>query len=118
MHRVQQSMAVRVLNDGGIERSSLPLLEFDLTELWERQTERTLTHSRYEQIGQLSGAIAQQAEKVIRNLTPAQQEVARHILSRLDPLADEGGEHTHQPVPLGARYREQPLNKAARPKVL
>jgi hypothetical protein len=43
-----------------------------LTELWGRQTEHTLTHSRYEQIGQLAGAIAQRAEKVIRSLSPLQ----------------------------------------------
>ena len=82
------------------------------------QTERTLTHSRYEKIGQLSGAIAQQAEKVIRRLTPPQQEVARHIIARLVRFADEGAEHTRQRIPLAALYSEELLNKDAGRKVL
>jgi hypothetical protein len=100
--RFEEGLAERILNDAGVEPSTLPLLEFALTELWGRQTERTLTHSRYEQIGQLAGAIAQRAEKVIRSLSPLQQEVARHILTRLVRLADEDGEHTRRRIPLAA----------------
>jgi hypothetical protein len=43
----------------------LPLLEFALSELWARQVDKTLTHSAYERIGQLSGAIANRAESFI-----------------------------------------------------
>jgi tetratricopeptide (TPR) repeat protein len=116
--RFEEGLAERILNEAGVEASTLPLLEFALTELWGRQTERTLTHSRYEQIGQLSGAIAQRAEKVVRSLTPPQQEVARHILTRLVRLADEGGEHTRQRIPLAALYSEDLLNKDSGRKVL
>ena len=116
--RFEEGLAERILNDAGVEPSTLPVLEFALTELWGRQTERTLTHSGYEQIGQLSGAIARQAEKVIRSLTPPQQEVARHILARLVRLADEGAEHTRQRIPLAALYSEELLNKDAGRKVL
>ena len=66
----------------------------------------------------MSGAIAQQAEKVIRSLTPPEQEVARHILTRLVRLADEGGEHTRKRIPLAALYSEELLNKDAGRKVL
>jgi tetratricopeptide (TPR) repeat protein len=66
----------------------------------------------------LSGAIAQQAEKVIRSLIPLQQEVDRRILTRLVRLADEGGEHTRQRIPLAALYGEGLLNKDAGRKVL
>jgi tetratricopeptide (TPR) repeat protein len=114
----EEGLAERILNDAGVEPSTLPLLEFALTELWRRQTECTLTHSRYEQIGQLSGAIAQRAEKVIRSLTPPQQEVARHILTRLVRLAEEGTEHTRQRVASAALYSEELLNKDASRQVL
>jgi tetratricopeptide (TPR) repeat protein len=116
--RFDEGLAERILNDAGVEPSSLPLLEFALSELWSRQNERTLTHSAYEQIGQLSGAIAQRAEKVFRNLTPAQQDVARHILTRLVHLADEGVEHTRQRIPLPALYSEELLNRDSGRKVL
>jgi tetratricopeptide (TPR) repeat protein len=66
----------------------------------------------------LSGAIAHQAEKVIRSLGPPQQEVARHILTRLVRSADETGEHTGQRIPLAALYGEELLNKDAGRKVL
>ena len=116
--RFEEGLAERILNDAGVETSTLPLLEFALAELWERQTEGTLTHAGYERIGQLSGAIAHQAEKVIRGLGPHQQEVARHILARLVRLADESGEHTRQRIPLAALYSEELLNKDAGRKVL
>jgi tetratricopeptide (TPR) repeat protein len=116
--RFEEGLAERILNDAGVEPSSLPLLEFALAELWERQTEGTLTHAGYERIGQLSGAIAHQAEKVIRSLGPPQQEVARHILARLVRLADELGEHTRQRIPVAALYSEELLNKDAGRKVL
>src|SRR5260221_1255155 len=116
--RFEEGLAERILNDAGVEPSTLPLLEFALAELWERQTEGTLTHAGYERIGQLSGAIAHQAEKVIRGLGPSQQEVARHILARLVRLADGSGEHTRQRIPLAALYSEEILNKDAGRKVL
>ena len=116
--RFEAGLAERILNDAGVEPSTLPLLEFALTELWGRQAERMLTHSAYEHIGQLSGAISQRAEKMIRGLSPLQQEVARHILTRLVRLADEGGEHTRQRIPLATLYSEELLNKDAGRKVL
>jgi tetratricopeptide (TPR) repeat protein len=116
--RFEEGLTERILNDAGVETSTLPLLEFALAELWERQTEGMLTHAGYERIGQLSGAIAHQAEKVIRSLGPSQQEVARHIFARLVRLADESGEHTRQRVPLAGLYSEDLLNKDAGRKVL
>jgi hypothetical protein len=116
--RFEEGLAERILNDAGLEPSALPLLEFALSELWSRQSDRTLTHSAYEQIGQLSGAIAQRAEKVFRSLSLAQQEVARHILSRLVHLADKGSEHTRQRVRLAALYSDEHLNTDAGRKVL
>jgi tetratricopeptide (TPR) repeat protein len=120
LHRVrfEEGLAERILTDAGAEPGTLPLLEFALTELWSRQGERTLTHSVYEQIGQLSGAIAQRGENAFRGLSPVQQEVARHILTRLVHIADEDGEHTRQRIPLGALYGEELLNKDAGRKVL
>jgi tetratricopeptide (TPR) repeat protein/transcriptional regulator with XRE-family HTH domain len=116
--RFEDGLAERILNDAGAESSSLPLLEFALAELWDRQSERTLSHSAYERIGELSGAIAQRAEKVFRGLTPTEQEVARHILTRLVHLAEEGGEHTRQRIPLAALYSEELLDKDASHRVL
>lgn len=114
----EEGLAERILNDAGAESGALPLLEFALAELWNCQDAGRLTHSAYQRIGQSSGAIAQRAEKVFRGLTPTEQEVARHILTRLVHLAEEGGEHTRQRIPLKALYSDELLNKDAGRKVL
>jgi tetratricopeptide (TPR) repeat protein len=109
----EEGLAERILNDAGKEPGSLPLLQFTLAELWERQTGRALAHTAYEQIGQLSGAIANRAETVYRSLTPRQQEAAQHILTRLVRLADEGGEDTRHRVHVAALYGQEQLNTDA-----
>lgn len=116
--RFEDGLAERILNDAGAEPGTLPLLEFALTEMWSRQAGRTLTHSAYERIGQLSGAIAHRAEKIYRSLTTLQQEAARQILTRLVRLADEGGEDTRQRIPLSALYSEDLLNSDSGRRVL
>jgi transcriptional regulator with XRE-family HTH domain/tetratricopeptide (TPR) repeat protein len=114
----EDGLAERVLNDAGAEPGVLPLLEFALTELWGRQVDQMLTHSAYERIGQLAGAIAHRAEKVYRSFASLQQEAAHHILTRLVRLAEEGGEDTRHRIPLSALFSEDLLNSDAGRKVL
>ncbi|HEX4229263.1 MAG TPA: helix-turn-helix transcriptional regulator [Bryobacteraceae bacterium] len=116
--KFEDGLVERILNDAGAEPGALPLLEFALTELWSRQADRTLTHAAYERIGQLAGAIAHRAEKVYRSLSGQEQEAARHILTRLVRLADEGGEDTRQRIALSALYSEDLLNSDSGRKVL
>lgn len=116
--KFEEGLAERILTDVGAEPGTLPLLEFALTELWGHQNQRTLTHSAYERIGQLSGAIAHRAEKVYRSLSALEQEAARHILTRLVRLADEGGEDTRQRIPFSALYSEDLLNTDSGRRVL
>jgi hypothetical protein len=61
--RFEDGLVDRILGDAGAEPGILPLLEFALTELWSRQVDQMLTHSAYDRIGQLPGAIAHRAEK-------------------------------------------------------
>lgn len=89
----EDKLVERILDDAGNEPGNLPLLEFSLMLMWQRQTNRTLTHAVYEDIGELVGAIARRAETEYQNLTPVQQQAARHVLSRLVRVArpDEEG---------------------------
>lgn len=73
----------RLLDDVGQEDGSLPLLEFALTELWQRRQQQTLTHVAYEEIGQLKGALGSYAEDVYQALSPANQEAARRLFVQL-----------------------------------
>ena len=54
----------RLLDDVGDEPGNLPLLEFALTELWERREGRRLTNAAYEALGRVAGAIGRRAEAV------------------------------------------------------
>jgi hypothetical protein len=82
--RYEAGLVERILGDVGEAPGSLPLLEFALTLLWERQDRGTLTHSAYERLGGVSGALASYAERVyVDQLLPEDQEEARRLLIQL-----------------------------------
>jgi hypothetical protein len=79
----EDGLVTRLLNDVGQEEGSLPLLEFALTELWERRHDGKLTHAAYDQIGGVTGALSEHADTVFRRLEPSEQEQVRHIFIQL-----------------------------------
>ncbi len=98
----EAGLVERILGDVGEEPGSLPLLEFALTLLWERQDRGKLTHAAYEQLGGVSGALASYAERVyVDQLLPEDQEEARRLLIQLVRPSEVG-----QPVRRVARRPE------------
>jgi formylglycine-generating enzyme required for sulfatase activity len=93
----------RILDDVVSEPGHLPLLEFALTELWERCQGRVMTHSDYDAIGEVEGALTRRADDEFAKLPPAQQKTARRILTQLVSVArpEEGGEDTRKRLGLG-----------------
>jgi WD40 repeat protein len=82
--RFEAGLVERILDDVGEEPGNLPLLEFALTLLWDRQEHRTLTHAGYETLGGVDGAIARYAEQVyLEDLSTADREAARRLLVQL-----------------------------------
>lgn len=74
----------RILDDAGDEPGQLPLVEFALTLLWERQSGGVLGHDAYQEIGGVTGALAAYAEQVWNEqLSPADHPHARSLLLRL-----------------------------------
>ncbi|MCB0197767.1 MAG: PD40 domain-containing protein, partial [Anaerolineae bacterium] len=73
----------RILDDVGEEPGNLPLLEFALTALWDRQASRQLTHAGYETVNGVKGALTRHADTVFAKLTPAEQETARRLFTQL-----------------------------------
>ncbi len=65
--KLEEGLAERILQDLGQEPGALPLLEFALTQLWERQQYRQLTHAAYEAIGGVTQASGPSCR---RNLDP------------------------------------------------
>lgn len=90
---LDEGLVERILDDVGSAPGNLPLLEFALTLLWERQSSGRLTHAAYETVGEVVGAIATRAEEVYAGLSPQQQDTARQLLTRLvrvAPIGEEG----------------------------
>jgi transcriptional regulator with XRE-family HTH domain/tetratricopeptide (TPR) repeat protein len=108
--RFEPGLVQRLVVDAGAEPGTLPLLQFALAQLWERQTAGLLTHAAYDEIGRLSGAIANRAEAVFRGLSSTQQEVARGILTSLVHLADDSDAHTRRRLPLADLYSQDRFN--------
>ncbi len=73
----------RILDDIENEPGGLPLLEFALTLLWEQQARNVLTHSTYEALGQVKGALARYADEVYDDLNENEQKHLRRILVQL-----------------------------------
>jgi hypothetical protein len=53
----EAGLVKRILNDVDKEPGILPLLEFALTELWTRRSNKQLTHAVYGDIGEVQGAL-------------------------------------------------------------
>ena len=75
----EPGLVTRILDDVGDEPGNLPLLEFALAILWERQQGATLSHDAYEAIERVDGALAHHADAVFEALAPADQFRAQRI---------------------------------------
>jgi predicted Ser/Thr protein kinase len=91
----ESGLVERILDDVGEEPGNLPLLEFALTALWEQQQGRLLSHSGYEVIAHVEGALTGHADEVFAALSPAEQAAARHIFIQL-VRPGEGTEDTRR----------------------
>jgi len=74
---------------------SLPLLQYALTELFERRDGRMLTQEAYQAIGGVLGALGRRAEEVYSELDEDAQAAARQLFLRLVTLG-EGAEDTRR----------------------
>lgn len=85
----------RILDNVGQEPGALPLLEFALTLLWEHHASGWLTHTAYEEIGQVEGALSRYAEQVFGALDETGRTQARQIFAQL-VRPGEGTEDTRR----------------------
>lgn len=66
--KLESGLTDKLINDLGNHPGRLPLLEFALTQLWEKQDKFYLTHQAYKQIGGLEKALALHADSVLDKL--------------------------------------------------
>lgn len=93
--QLEEQLTQRILDDVEQEPGNLPLLEFTLTQLWEKQKNRTLTHAAYEEIGGVKKAITNYAEQVYQRLSEPEKQQAQRIFVQL-VRPGEGTEDTRR----------------------
>ena len=76
---------------------TLPLMQYALTELFERRKDGLMTLDAYRDIGGVTGALSRRADEIYESLSPVGQEEAREIFLRLVTLG-EGVEDTRRRV--------------------
>ncbi|MGH4010850.1 MAG: trypsin-like peptidase domain-containing protein [Pseudonocardiaceae bacterium] len=81
--RYEPGLVDRILEGVGSEPGNLPLLEFALTMLWDKQEHVMLTHSAYQELGKVAGALARHAEQVYQTELGAQEKETRGLLTQL-----------------------------------
>ncbi|MEH1884926.1 WD40 repeat domain-containing protein, partial [Nostoc sp.] len=95
----------RILDDVEDQPGNLPLLEFALTELWNKRSGKQLSHKIYEEIGRVEGALARHADEKYGNLTDDEKEKVRRIFIQL-VRPGEGAEDTRR-IAMKAELGEQ-----------
>ena len=91
----EPGLVSEIVADVGDQPGALPLLQYALTELYERRVSGLLTRDAYRSIGGVAGALAGRAEALLEEWGPADQAAARRIFGRLVSLG-EGTEDTRR----------------------
>lgn len=79
---------------------ALPLLQYALTELFERRRGDTLTLRGYRESGGVAGALTRRAEELVEGLTQDERSLVRQVFLRLMTLGEER-QDTRRRVTLG-----------------
>ena len=97
--RVEPSLVAQVASDVAAQPGALPLVQYALTELFDRRDEGLLTLSAYHDIGGVGGALAARAEHLYATRHGAGREAARQLFLRLVSLG-EGIPDARRRVPI------------------
>lgn len=88
--RFEPGLVEIIINDVSQQPGALPLLQYALTELFERREGFTLTKAAYTTIGGVSGALGRRAEELYQQLDTGDRGLARQLFLRLVAVSAEG----------------------------
>jgi WD40 repeat protein len=94
---LEQGLLDAILADIAEQPGALPLLQYALTELFERRQNDQLTLSSYRESGGVLGALARRADELYQGLDKDSRDAARQLFLRLVNLG-EGTEDTRRRV--------------------
>lgn len=95
--QVDPALVTTIVADVNEQPGALPLLQYALTELFERREDDHLTLAAYRASGGVRGALAARADALYAALAPTAQHIAQQIFLRLVQLG-EGTEDTRRRV--------------------
>jgi WD40 repeat protein/serine/threonine protein kinase len=93
----EKGLVPAIIADVVDQPGALPLLQYALTELFERRDSRLLTTKAYQSIGGVLGALGRRAEEVYADLDKIRKDAAHQLFLRLVTLG-EGVEDTRRRV--------------------
>lgn len=85
---VEPALVAQVAADVVEQPGALPLVQYALTELFDRRADGRLTLDAYRDIGGVGGAIAARAEHLYTSRDPAERETVRQLFLRLVTLGE------------------------------
>ncbi|KST65546.1 nSTAND1 domain-containing NTPase [Mastigocoleus testarum] len=80
---LEKGLTAKLIDDLGKQPGRLPLLEFTLTQLWDKPNKWYLTHQAYGEIGGLEKALAKYADSVLNILSVTEKQQAERIFIQL-----------------------------------
>jgi WD40 repeat protein/serine/threonine protein kinase/energy-coupling factor transporter ATP-binding protein EcfA2 len=92
---LEPGLVAAIVADVTEQPGALPLLQYALTELFERREDHLLTLDAYRSSGGVRGALARRAEELYQSMEPAHQDATRRLFLRLVSL-DESLEDTRR----------------------
>jgi len=95
--KLEKGLVSTIIHHTGNQPGTLPLLQYALSELFDKREGRTLTNKAYREIGGVLGALGSSAEALFISLDQTEQSIARQLFLRLVTLG-EGVEDTRRRV--------------------
>jgi len=95
---IEPAVVADIVAEVAAQPGALPLLQYALTELFERRDGSSLTSRGYREIGGVSAALPRRAEDLYRRMNQAGQAAARQLFLRLITLGTDGSGDTRRRV--------------------
>jgi DNA-binding SARP family transcriptional activator/WD40 repeat protein len=84
----EPGLVARIVSDLPGQSAALPLLQYTLTELFERRTGATITGSAYDELGGVTAALAGRADALYEGLAADARRSARDVFLRLVTVSE------------------------------
>lgn len=89
---IEPGLVAEIVRDTAEAPAALPLLQYILTELFERRAEDRLTVRAYRSLGGVRGVLERRAEAVFDSLSAPARSTCRQVFLRMVQLGDHGEE--------------------------